>query len=39
MIATDNTTCSLYEQTGWDLFPRPVEAGSRSVSVVTDSGS
>ena len=31
MIATD--CCSLYQQTGWDPFPRPVAAGSRSVSV------
>ena len=30
--------CSLYQQTGWDPFPCPVAAGSRSVSVATDSG-
>ena len=30
--------CSLHQQTGWDPFPPPVAAGSRSVSVVTDSG-
>ena len=29
--------CSLYQQTGCDPFPRPVEACSRSVSVATDS--
>ena len=29
--------CSLYQQTGWGPFPRPVVAGSRSVSLVTDS--
>ena len=33
MIATDNTTVVAYIP-----FPRPVEAGSRSVSVTTDSG-
>ena len=30
--------CSLYQQTGCDPFPRPIAAGSRSVSVATDSG-
>ena len=28
---------SLYQQTGWDLFPRPVEGGSGSISMATDS--
>ena len=31
-------SCSLYQQTEWDPFPCPVEAGSGSVSVATDSG-
>ena len=30
-------SCSLYQQTGWDTFPRPVAAGSRFVSMATDS--
>ena len=30
--------CSIHQQTGWDPFQRPVAAGSRSVSVATDSG-
>ena len=29
--------CSLHQQTGWDPFPSPVAAGSRSISVATDS--
>ena len=29
--------CSLDQQTGWDPFPYPVVAGSRSVSMATDS--
>ena len=29
--------CSSYQQTGWDPFPRPVEDGSRCVSVAADS--
>ena len=30
--------CSLHQQTGWDPFPPPVVAGSRYVSVATETG-
>ena len=29
--------CSLHQQTGWDPFPPPVAAGSRPISMATDS--